>query len=313
MKLNNFKKSDTLVSLFVDSEIIKNESSLNNCLYSIAKQTHGVDLVVLYSDLTSDDISLLEQYIKSPKLTSTIVGEDGQTSLETLNLEDGQYLNCQAIKVDASNFPSVFNIGFNYASANEYEYYSIIEGEDVVSASWFEYSNTYFNEDSSIAITLPLIRNVINGVFNGVINEAAWVEGLAEEAGITDINLLLRYNIINILGAVFKVSDVKENSEQKENGLYYPIKESIKLTHTYEFFLRMIYNDLKIKTIPRICYEFKFISKPKYVYTSVKVPNNIATISKDNGGIDQREIQFYVDLAKKEYFFDKDRNVLFNS
>jgi len=119
--------------------------------------------------------------------------------------------------------------------------------------------------------------------------------------------------VVNILGAVFKVESVKENSEQKEDGFYYPFKESFRLTHIYEFFLRMIYNDLKVQTIPRIGYELKMVGKPYFSETSSKVPQNISVLAPNLGGVPQNEIQFYVDLAKKEYFFDKDRNVIFKS
>lgn len=312
MKLTHFKKSDTLVSLFVDSEGLKNEILLNNCLYSIAKQTHQVDLVVMYNNLTQDEISLLEGYLKNPILTIS-KKEDDQTINEKIELVGEEKLNFHLTNGDAVNFSQIFNRGFNYATQNEYEFYSIIEQEDALHIKWYDYSSTYFKENSTISISLPLIRNVINGMFNGIIGEAAWVEGLAEEAGVLDINLLLRYNIVNILGAVFKVESVKENSEQKEDGFYYPFKESFRLTHIYEFFLRMIYNDLKVQTIPRIGYELKMVGKPYFSETSSKVPQNISVLAPNLGGVPQNEIQFYVDLAKKEYFFDKDRNVIFKS
>lgn len=313
MKLSNFKKSDTLVSLYVDSDGLKNGDFLNNCLYSIAKQKHAVDLVIFYNNLTPEEISSLDQLAKNPVLVATKTVEEDKIEVERIPLPEGNSLSFHLVKTEATKFAQIFNLGFNYAVSNEYEFYSIVEQEDVIAVGWYDYASSYFSEDSKMSVALPLIRNVINGVFNGVINEASWVEGLSEEAGITDINLLLRYNIVNILGAVFRVSMVQENSEQREDGLFYPFKESVRLTHTYEFFLRMIYNDLRIKTIPRICYELKFLSKPMYSETSSKVPNNIGMLPREVGGIEQKEIQFYVDLAKKEYFFDKDRKVVFNS
>jgi len=163
-----------------------------------------------------------------------------------------------------------------------------------------------------VSVFLPIIRNNTNGVFVGVINEACWVEGMAEEAGITDISLLLKFNALNPLGAVFRVSDIKESSEPTNvDGYYFPMKESIKVTHSYEFFLRMIYDDLKFRTIPRMGYEIKTKNGEFFNQISSKVPSNLSSIPKENGGMTQEEIQFYIDLAKKEYFMDEDRNLVY--
>ena len=43
-----------------------------------------------------------------------------------------------------------------------------------------------------------------NGNFLGFFNEACWVDGYAEVAGMFDLQLLMRFNCMNITGAVFK-------------------------------------------------------------------------------------------------------------
>ena len=312
MKLENFKKSDVLVSLFVDSDGVKNVQDLNNCLYSVAKQKKSVDIAVLYNELSDEEFQTLQSIAANPMLHLLKKGENGEVTVEKTALLEGESLNVVFVKNDLKNFGQVFNHGFNIAVSCGYEFYSVIEQEDVVAVLWYDYVSKFFAEDPNTSVYLPLARNISNGIFTSLLNEAPWVEGLAEEAGTVDINLLLRYNVANILGAVFKVSSLLEYSEQVDN-LYKPFKESMKVTHTYEFFLRMIYNDLKVRTLPRIGYELKFIGKPRFLETTSKVPQNIATIPPELGGMTPAQVQFYIDLAKKEYFFDNDRNIAFNS
>jgi len=312
MNLQISKQSNTLINLFVDSEGLKNENDLNNCLYSIAKQIKKVDLIILYNSLTTEELEKLQSIIENPILKLPKQQEDGSIIIEEIKLLENELLNAQLIKTNADNFSKIFNEGFNYSLDNNYEFYSVIEQEDSFAIHWFNTTMIYFDENPNISVFVPLIRNNVNGTFSGFINEASMVEGLAEEFGQYDIALLLRYNVINPLGAVYKVSSIKEYSEQKSDGKFYPYKESIKITHSYEFFLRMIYNDLKIKTIPRIGYELKLINKNIYLSTSSKTPQNIAIIPTEKGGINVKELQFYLELAKKEYFFDTDRNVIFN-
>ena len=129
---------------------------------------------------------------------------------------------------------------------------------------------------------------------------------MSEEAGKIDINLLSRYNCINPLGAVYKISSIKEYSEVSDDT-YYPMKESIKLSHYYEFFLRMIYNDLKVMTVPRLGYELRIVRKEIYTDSTCKLPQDITMYPADRGGITTEEGRFWFELAKKEYFFDEDR------
>lgn len=311
MKLNNFKQSNTLVVLYVDNDGLKNKIDLNNCIFSVTKQQKKVDLLVFHNDLTEDEVKTLESVIASPELTLIKKDEKGEENIEKMKIEKGEGVNYKIINTKSKTFPQFFNEGFNYALENEYEFYCITEQEDSFAVHWFKYADTYAKEEENIDIFLPIIRHTVDNVFVGTINEASWVEGMAEEAGITDINLLLRFNSVNILGSVFRVDAIKESSEEKENGFTYPIKESIRISHSYEFFLRMVYDDLKVRTVPRIGYELKVINKNKFNEISSKIPKNLTQIPSDLGGIPQKEIQYYIDSSKKEYFFEEDREKIF--
>lgn len=311
MKLKEFKQNNTLVSLYVDSEGLSNKKDFNNCIYSVAKQRKAVDLIVFYNSLSDSEVSDLDSVLKDPVLTVLKQDEEGNPVEEKIKMEEGESLNYTLVSTECKNFPEIFNLGFNYASENDYEFYSIIEQEDTFAIHWIEYAEKYAQEEDK-DVFLPLIRHTVNGVYHSLINEASWVEGMSEEAGVTDINLLLKFNSINPLGAVYRVSSIKDTSEEKD-GLSFPMKESIKITHSYEFFLRMIYEDLKVRTVPRIGYELKVNNKEAFNPASSKIPQNLNSLPQDKGGVSQKEIQFYLDLAKKEYFFEEDRNVVFES
>lgn len=317
MKLNNLEKnSNILVGMYVDNEgLFKHEKDLNNCLYSLTKQMSPVDIAIVYdSNIGEEGLNKLKSIIKSPVLTMMKNDEDGNVTEEKEEISKDDKLNYELIessKID--NFPKFFNLVFNYADYNEYTFFSIIEQEDVVALNWYDFAEKYANEEEDNSIFLPITRNNVNGSFAGVINEASWVEGMAEEAGVSDMNLLLKFNAINPLGGLFKTEDIKESSEEKDDGYVYPMKESIKITHSYEFFLRMVYDDLKIRTVPRMGYELKIrTDKDSFNHVSCKIPQNLANIDPQKGGMSQEEIQFYIDLSKKEYFFEEDRGIVFD-
>ncbi len=304
------KNNDILLSIYVDSEGLSKTKEFNNCIYSIAKQNKPVDLVVFYSNLSKDEIKKLSSTLDSPVLSLIKSDEKGNPTEEKVSFE-GNKLNYTLVETECESFSKLFNLGFNYAASNDYKFYSIAEQGDAFAIHWFERASKFASEEEN-HIFLPLIRNTMNGSHVSMLNEASWVEGMSEEAGITDINLLLRFNAINPLGGVYDVESISEISEEKE-GFFKPMKESMKLTNAYEFFLRMIYEDLKIKTIDRVGYELKAYSSEAYNESSSKIPSNLASIPSDKGGVSQDEINFYQDLAKKEYFFAEDRCLVFES
>ncbi len=309
MKINA-KNNDILLSLYVDSEGLANTKEFNNCIYSIAKQRKAVDLVVFHSGLSKDELKQLTSVLDAPSLTLIKADEEGNPVEENVKF-DGDKLNYTVVETEADSFAKLFNLGFNYAKSNGYELYSIAEQGDAFAIHWFERATTYASEEEN-HIFLPLIRNTMNGAHVSMLNEAACVEGMSVEDGIKDINLLLRFNAVNPLGGVYNVEAISEISEEKD-GLVVPMKESMKLTNSYEFFLRMIYEDLKVKTIDRVGYELKAYNREDFKPTSSKIPNNLVAIAPDKGGVSQDEVNFYQDLAKKEYFFEEDRGLVFES
>jgi hypothetical protein len=304
MNLKESKQSNCLVAMYLNEMPL--EQSLTECLYSLSEQSKSVDLVIFTHGLSEDKIASINSIASNPFFTISKRAENGETIVE--KVEATKKLNYSIIVSDeALNFSKIYNRTFNLAIQNGYEMISLAEAEDSFSLKWFELSEKYSSENPEVAVLLPLIKNSINGTFTGLLNEAAWAEGMAEEAGKVDINLLMRFNCINPLGAVYKVSLIKEYSETADGEIYFPMKESMKLSHYYEFFLRMIYNDLKVMTVPRLGYELRIVRKEVYTDSTCKLPQDITMYPADRGGVTPEEGRFWFELAKKEYFFDEDR------
>ena len=306
--LNNLAKK-ILVTLPVNKI---EEYLLNECAYSLSSQTLPVDLLVLYKDLKQEDLEILKSILDKPTISVPEKNETGETIQKEISAENK--LNYTLKETASDNFAKLFNEGFNYSLQNEYEFYSIVEYDDVIDFSW--YSKVLMYAETLPEITggfLPLTREISNGAFLGFFNEAAWVENLTDVPGIYDLTLLTKYNCMNITGAVFKTNGLKEFALETENNTYLKVmKENIKINSIQEFFLRMVYKDLKFYNIPRIGYEHRIDRPTKYIdYFSSKIPRDLIVRDKEFGGISSAEYTFWTQKAKSEYYHPKERELKF--
>ena len=76
-------------------------------------------------------------------------------------------------------------------------------------------------------------------------------------------------------------------------------KSSMKLTFVYEFLLRMTYNSAKIMTIPKIGYK----------HINLRTGSIFWNYKNGEEKITPNEVSFWIETAKKEYFFTDDRNI----
>lgn len=306
-ELKNLKSSNNNELLVVLPVNKLEDFTLNECLYSIAQQSYPVDLLVLTQGLSKEEVEKLKTFVENPKITISKKDEKGEIIREEVTSKND--INFVIEPTTSETFQKLFNDATNYANINKYKYFSVIEYDDVVDSNWFKNSMIFASNKNETDGFLPLTREMSNGVFLGFFNEASWVDGYSEEAGFFDSNLLLRFNCMNITGSVFKTNSLISKSENKD-GYYKPIKESMKIGYSYEFFLRMIYESLKMFTIPRIGYEHR-IDRPseKVNYFSSKIPRDIVSKTPENGGVTPEEQAFWLNLAKKEYFIDTDREI----
>lgn len=309
-ELQNFNSSNNkkvLVTLPVNR---LEDFLLNECLYSLAQQESPIDLLILAHGLNTADRNRLETIASGPIISINEKNEKGEVNRKQISaLKDLNYI---IIDTESDTFSKVFNEGFNYAIKNNYEWYSIVEYDDIVDVKWFLQFENYQKEKTEIDGFAPLTREVSNGAFLGYVNEACWVENMAEVAGVFDWNLLTKYNCMNITGTVFKVESLKKFSEKTQTDIYKPLKESMKIDYMYEMFLRLTYKDLKFFTIPRLGYEHR-IDRPAQVvdYFTSKLPRDIVGRAEDKGGLTPEEFNFWKSLPKKEQYHIKDRNTVY--
>lgn len=293
---------------------IKNPSDvlLKECSYSLAQQNQPIDLLVLYKGESDEELNLIKNILDKPSIT---IDEKAtpESPIERKVIEATSPLNYVIEKTDNYKFQSIFNEALNYAILNKYEYFSIVEPEDVVDVNWYKTVLKYVAKKKDIDGFMPITREISNGNFLGFFNEACWVNGYAEVAGTFDLQLLMRFNCMNITGVVFKTKSIQEHSTEIEGHLK-AMKENFKVSYAYEFFLRMVYNDLKFFTIPRLGYEHRIdIPSENVEPFSSKIPRNISIWPEEKGGLSPEEVKFWVDAAKREYFIGRhDRPIEFN-
>lgn len=308
-ELKNYKSSNNNKILFVLPINKIEEVYLNECLHNLCEQDEVVDLLVLNNNLKTSELELLKEIINDPKVERK-VGKAGENE-ETKLVSGKNKLNYTIEETTSENFPKLFNEAFNYSKINDYKWFTIIEHDDTLTKFWLKYFNLYSDNKKDYDVLVPLAKQTSPMGFVGFMNEASWVDGFSEVAGYFDLNLMLRFNCINICGSAFKVDSISKYSEEK-NGMYKPMKESMKLNYSYEFLLRMIYNDLKFFTVPRLGYDCRINRTfDNHDYFSSKLPLDLVQKPQDKGGVSVEEYKFWTDLSKKEYFFDNDRNKIY--
>ncbi len=198
-------------------------------------------------------------------------------------------LNVKLIEYkDTPNFSSQINLGIESSTS---EWVSFFEFDDEYSSIWFKNVKKFAEVYPDVQAFLPIVVDVdAKGTFAGFTNEATFAANFAMEMGILTNETLHNYQNFQTSGMVIKREKVMEF------GMF---KSSLKLTFVYEFLLRMTYNSAKIMTIPRVGYKHLNLREGS-IFWNYKNGENVLT---------EDEVKFWVNTAKKEYFFTKDRDI----
>ena len=244
---------------------------------------------------TSDFDEFFEKCILSVKNQSEQVnelvivhsGEDNfKNYVESFNFEG---INVKIYEHEGSpNFSSQVNLGVEKATS---EWISILEFDDEYSNIWFKNVKNYMSIYQDYDAFLPVVVDVDDkGVFVGFTNEATFAANISSDIGILSNDTLLTYQNFQISGMV-----IKRDSFLINGGL----KPSIKLTFGYELFLRLTQNSTKIMTIPKIGYK----------HMNLRTGSIFWNYKNGDDRLSEDEVKFWIDLAKKEYFYIKDREI----
>lgn len=188
-----------------------------------------------------------------------------------------------------------FQSNINYGVKNiKTKYFSFLEFDDEYSINWFRNVEKYIETYPEIEMFLPIISDITNNnVFAGFTNEAAWAYNFSDKLGHIDHEVLLEYPNINPDGMVMKTETFNNI------GGY---KESIRLTFNYELLLRYTKDGKNIMVIPKIGYK----------HVNMRT-NSLFWLYKHSKVIEDRitpdEAKFWMDTAKKEFFYVEDRNI----
>lgn len=238
-----------------------------------------------YKEMLDNALSSIEDFHNDVVVTivcpPSVKNEIGQ-------LSDKLEIN-YTINSGETDFCSQVNAGITNC---ETEWFSILEIDDEFRPIWLKSMNEYINENKDVDVFLPIVQDVnVNGNFVSFTNESMWAYGFTEKQGFLDNEVLLDYQNYQTSGGLYKTEVIKENGSFKEN---------IKLTFTYEFLLRLTHNGVKIMSVPKIGYKHVNLREDSLFWL---YKNN------DESKLKEKEVRFWLDTAKKEFFFKNKRDV----
>jgi hypothetical protein len=168
---------------------------------------------------------------------------------------------------------------------------SLFEFDDEYSSIWFKNVKTYSEAYPEIQMFLPVVVETDEkGVFAGFTNEATFAANFSQEVGFLTNDTLQNYQNFQTAGSVFKKEIIED---------FGGFKSSIKLTFIYEFLLRLTYNSVSIMTIPKLGYKHTNMREGS-IFWNYKFGESVMT---------EDEVKFWIQTAKREYFFVEDRAI----
>jgi len=192
-----------------------------------------------------------------------------------------------------TDFCSQINLGIDNCKT---DWFTILEVDDEFKPIWLKSMNEYSKTYTDVDVFLPIVRDInVEGKFTSFTNESTWAYGFTDKQGYLDNEVLLDFQNYQISGGLYRTQVIKENGSFKEN---------IKLTFGYEFFLRLTNENVKVMSIPKVLYRHVNFREDS-LFWSYK--NNETTKLKED------EVKFWLETAKKEFFFKNKRDVNFET
>lgn len=260
------------------------------------KNTLPISVILpVKSAVVKDFEEYFDKAIKSISLNEIIPSEiiivhtQEERLINFLNEYNFDELNVKKIMYkETPNYCSQVNFGIKNSTQ---EWISIFEFDDEYSSIWFKNVKKYIDAYPSVQVLLPVVVDTDSkGAFAGFTNEAVFAANFTQELGYLTNETLHNYQNFQTAGSVIK--------KQVFEDFGY-LKPSIKLTFVYEFLLRLTYNSVNIMTIPKLGYKHLNMREGS-IFWSYK--NSSEKMLED-------EVKFWLDAAKKEYFFVEDRTI----
>jgi GT2 family glycosyltransferase len=192
-----------------------------------------------------------------------------------------------------TDFCSQVNLGIDSCDT---EWFSILEIDDEYKPLWLKTMNEYMKTFTDVSVFLPIIKDINEeGDFVSFTNESAWAYGFTERQGFLDNEVLLDFQNYQTSGGLYKTEVIKEQGKFKEN---------IKLTFSYEFLLRLTHNGIRVMTVPKVGYQHVNLREDS-LFWSYR--------NDESKKLLEPEIKFWIESAKKEFFFKNKRDINYQS
>jgi hypothetical protein len=218
-----------------------------------------------------------EVIIITNKETKKLINIENKDAKVTFVINDDTYNNIQS--------------QINKAVAEvKTDFFMVLDYDDELTDFYFKNLAMHMEEMPTVDMFLSLIADVsFDKKIHRYINEINWAKDMTNDRhGYLTMETLMNYNLISISGAA-----IRKEKFLEAGGL----KESIKLSFTYEFLMRFTNIDGITYTIPKIGYLRKFGREDSYLAEQTKM--------------DSDEVSFWWSLAKKEYVWPHDRNKVY--
>lgn len=235
-------------------------------------------------------ISVKEQKETETIPTIYIVGpENIFDDIKTITNEFSDVITFSFIKNDGdTSFQSQINLA---ASSISEDYFSILEFDDEVNSTYYKNINKHIEKlgDVDLFLSMVILTNPDNKPVD-FSNQQVWSKQFVGDngtMGYLNNDLLGEYSDFKICGAIF--------NREKFNSIG-GLKTNIKLTFQYEFLLRLLNNNGKIYTIPKLGYKHMLLREGSlFDYYMKNIP--------------LKERKFWFDVATKEYYFNNERDI----
>jgi hypothetical protein len=239
-----------------------------------------------YKVMLNNAIESTEDFHNDVKI-SIVCPENVKKELETIS-SDKLEINV-IVNKNETDFCSQVNLGIEKCDT---EWFTILEIDDEFKPIWLKSINEYVKIYPDVDVFLPIVKDINSeGKFVSFTNESAWAYGFTEIQGFIDNEVLLEFQNYQISGGLYRTNKIKENGSLKNN---------IKLTFGYEFLLRLTHNGVKVLTVPRAGYQHVNLREDSLFWT---YKNN------EESKLSEKEVKFWLDTAKKEFFFKNKRDV----
>jgi hypothetical protein len=262
------------------------------------KENTNISVILPVHELNDITKPMFANAVKSVELQKVqpdelviVTPKDSETLKYIKSFDFGSIKNIVSIVENdgETDFASQINVGVSQAKS---EWVSFLEFDDEYANIWFKNVVEYRKAHDNVGLFMPIVVDTdSNGNFIGFTNEAVWANSFSDELGVLDLNALLTYQNFSIDGIVIKKSIYDE---------FGGFKPSIKLTFIYEFLLRMTFKDVRVMAIPRFGYKH-VNQRPESLFESYKE------------SMDPAEARWWLSQAKKEYYFEKDRKITYQT